>query len=178
MPMPRASHGTNRRYTQWECRCEECVQAHAAWLDENRSKQRERTRAWRAANPERLATQRAKFRNEHRAELRVKNLAYYHARMESDPEAIRKNRREWAKTPQGVIANRLARHARRGAPLDREYAEILYRDPCCMCGERPVEIDHITPIDAGGLGDWTNLAPLCRACNAKKSNRTLLASMI
>jgi 5-methylcytosine-specific restriction endonuclease McrA len=126
MTGPRVPHGSERRYSVWGCRCDECVQAHAGHLD---------------------------------------------------PESIRKQRREWAKTPKGVLANRLARHARRGAALDREYAEILYGDPCSFCGTRPVEIDHIVPVVAGGTGEWDNLAPACRSCNASKNDRPLLAFM-
>jgi 5-methylcytosine-specific restriction endonuclease McrA len=177
MTGPRVPHGSERRYSVWGCRCDECVQAHAGHLVSGRAKEVARVKAWRDANPEKHAANRTRYRTKHRGELREKNLAYYYARMESDPESIRKQRREWAKTPKGVLANRLARHARRGAALDREYAEILYGDPCSFCGTRPVEIDHIVPVVAGGTGEWDNLAPACRSCNASKNDRPLLAFM-
>jgi 5-methylcytosine-specific restriction endonuclease McrA len=175
MPMPRASHGTNGRYTRHKCRCDACCEAHEAWLDARRESDVARVRAWKQANPERARANNRRYRDKNRAAINAKNLAYYHARMESDPETIRANRRAWSKTPNGVMTNRLARHAQRGAAPDREYAEILYGDPCAYCGTRPVEIDHITPVTGSGDGHWENLTPACRSCNASKSNRTLLA---
>lgn len=174
MPKALKPCGTLAAYTRG-CRCEECRAAKAASTAKYADRNRERTREWQKANPEKFAAQRAKFREDHRKELREKALAYYHARMESDPEAVRKYRRDWAKTPKGVLANRLARHARRGASLDKDYAEILYGDPCAYCGVRPVEIDHIDPVANGGDGEWMNMTPACRSCNASKNDRTLLA---
>ena len=62
----------------------------------------------------------------------------------------------------------------------REYARILRRDPCCYCGARVerIEIDHITPIRAGGLGNWENLTPACKPCNQAKSGKTLLGFLL
>lgn len=142
---------------------------------------RVRAKAWQAANPERVKVHRAAYKARHRDRLRAENLAYYHLRMATDPEGIRKQRREWAKTEKGALANRLARHARRGAkatPEAVEYAEILLSDPCAYCGGRATELDHINPVSLDGSGDWENFSPACRACNARKHDKRLLQFLV
>lgn len=66
---------------------------------------------------------------------------------------------------------------RRGVPLTPEaidYIQIIKHDPCCYCGARPVETDHIIPVADGGSGDWDNLTPACRSCNGTKHSKSLL----
>lgn len=82
-----------------------------------------KVKAWRAAHPERVKELTARYRDKHRDERRAKALARYYEWMARDPEAIRKLRREWAKTTKGVLANRAARHARRGVPYTDEAKE-------------------------------------------------------
>ncbi|WP_406324036.1 HNH endonuclease [Streptomyces niveus] len=47
---------------------------------------------------------------------------------------------------------------------------------CTYC-DRPfglmvvLEVDHIRPMAAGGLHEWSNLAPACRECNRLKSDQ-------
>ncbi len=136
-------------------------------------KAKDRVKAWREANPEMRSANDAKYRERHREELREKSLAYYHDQMANGPEQVRARRRAWAKSPRGVMYNRLARHARRGSPTDEEAAEILYREPCAYCGGPGGEIDHIVPLSKGGTGDWSNLASACRTCNAQKGDQSL-----
>ncbi|WDM16699.1 HNH endonuclease [Streptomyces lavenduligriseus] len=33
------------------------------------------------------------------------------------------------------------------------------------------EVDHIRPLAAGGVHEWSNLAPACADCNGAKSAR-------
>lgn len=57
----------------------------------------------------------------------------------------------------------------------RAYAKLVRRDPCGACGGRvDVAADHIEPLRGRGTNTWDNLGALCRSCNAKKRNKTLL----
>lgn len=45
-----------------------------------------------------------------------------------------------------------------------------YGHLCLRCGEhKPLTVDHVIPISKGGSNDISNLQPLCRSCNARKS---------
>ena len=42
------------------------------------------------------------------------------------------------------------------------------------CGSRTeLTIDHVLPVSKGGELSWSNCVTACRACNAKKGNKTL-----
>lgn len=58
------------------------------------------------------------------------------------------------------------------------YSGALMRDPCVYCGDEARELDHITPRSGGGAGDWLNLAPVCRRCNAQKKTLDVLRFML
>ena len=44
---------------------------------------------------------------------------------------------------------------------------------CVYCGAKATEIDHIVPRAKGGTNSVYNLVASCKACNKKKSNKTL-----
>jgi 5-methylcytosine-specific restriction endonuclease McrA len=139
---------------------------------------RARVREWQTANPAKVKDNAARHREKHRARRNAESRTRYQRLMAEDPERVRKIRRDWAKTEKGIIANRLARHKRRGASVDaeaREYVAILLRDPCSYCADPAVEIDHIDPLALEGVGHWDNLTGSCRRCNAQKNDRPLLA---
>lgn len=143
-------------------------QEHA---DENRA----RAAAWQQANPERASELKAQYRERHRAEIRARSLARYYQLMAENPEKVRAWRRNWAKTKKGILANRAARSARRGAAYTAEALEWIAKleDPLCIyCGRFATEIDHLVPITRGGTGELSNLATACRRCNARKNDMT------
>ena len=53
---------------------------------------------------------------------------------------------------------------------------IFLRDQnrCMYCGSRKaeLELEHIIPRSKGGRSIWENLVAACRACNARKADRT------
>lgn len=57
--------------------------------------------------------------------------------------------------------------------------DILKRDGfrCRYCGSSPpeskLEVDHITPLSAGGIDNDNNLAAACFACNRGKYNKVV-----
>lgn len=56
------------------------------------------------------------------------------------------------------------------------YAAIAARDGnwCRGCGraDDQLHVDHLLPLSRGGNSDQSNLALLCRSCNARKSTKT------
>ena len=50
--------------------------------------------------------------------------------------------------------------------LNKEYKGM----PCAICGNPSDTIDHIVPVSYFGTNDKSNLQPMCRECNSKKSN--------
>lgn len=144
---------------------------HKAHAEEVRA----RVKAWQRANPEQRKAQRARYREKYRAEIRAKSLARYYQLMAENPEKVRAWRRSWAKTKNGILANRAARTARRGAAHTPEALEWIasLEDPIChYCGKAATEIDHLVPISRGGTGELSNLATACRRCNARKNDMT------
>jgi 5-methylcytosine-specific restriction endonuclease McrA len=61
---------------------------------------------------------------------------------------------------------RQARFSRKG---------VLVRDhyTCAYCGKYGDTIDHVWPRSLGGKSTYENCVTSCRACNHKKSNKTL-----
>jgi hypothetical protein len=47
-----------------------------------------------------------------------------------------------------------------------------YRCLCCE-NQLPLEVDHIVPVMKNGTNDISNIQPLCRSCNAKKSAKII-----
>jgi len=56
--------------------------------------------------------------------------------------------------------------------------KVIRRDrhTCAYCGDahemRVLTVDHIVPASRGGLLSWMNTVAACRACNARKADRT------
>ncbi len=134
---------------------------------------------WAKDNPERRKEQTAKYRDEHRLEIRAAANARYARLMATDPEAIRKQRRDYAKTPKGrAIWYSAQNKRRRGVPYTAESIEWIASidwstELCTYCQSPATEIDHILPITKGGDGSRQNLTPCCRTCNSRKGNRYL-----
>lgn len=62
----------------------------------------------------------------------------------------------------------------RQVPLSRK--ALFQRDSftCQYCGTKPgkLEVEHVIPRSKGGRNVWQNVTTACRACNAKKRDRT------
>lgn len=131
--------------------------------------------AWKKANPDKVRDASARDRAKHREQRRMTSLAYYYSRMASDPERMRRMQREWSKTTKGVLANRAARHRRRGVPYTDEakaWIATLVDPVCFYCGRIATEIDHVVPVSKGGTGERSNLVPACRRCNSRKGSKS------
>lgn len=58
------------------------------------------------------------------------------------------------------------------------YVWILKRDPCSYCGAPCEHIDHIVPVDAGGMLTIDNITAACAACNLRKHTASLLEFLL
>lgn len=54
-----------------------------------------------------------------------------------------------------------------------------YNNLCAYCGEKkPLTIDHVVPLDTGGLHDISNMIPACKSCNSGKQAKPLLIYLL
>lgn len=50
----------------------------------------------------------------------------------------------------------------------------LHGNKCLKCGEtNNIQIDHVIPVDKGGINDLSNYQPLCKRCNVKKGTKII-----
>jgi 5-methylcytosine-specific restriction endonuclease McrA len=85
----------------------------------------------------------------------------------SDPGAAERMRRRRA---------RLRENGQTGNVPEKVRYEVFARDGhrCLACDAKDnLEVDHITPVVAGGTHDKSNLGTLCRTCNRMKGVRLL-----
>jgi 5-methylcytosine-specific restriction endonuclease McrA len=158
---PEKEREYQRRYNEEH---REARTAHKrAWAANNRDRERKRQQRWREANPEKV---------------RDNNRRYYE---ENEDKARESSRRYHAGNPDKHAARMSRRRARKlnapqGDPVEAAaYAQILREGICEVCGSKgPIEIDHIEPLSKGGAHDWTNMAGLCKSCNASKGDKSLL----
>ena len=74
------------------------------------------------------------------------------------------------------------RRKRARTPEFREAEQIVRGDLCGCCLAHPADAqiaaDHIVPLNQGGEDSPSNLAGLCRPCNAAKGSRPLLHHLL
>ena len=76
--------------------------------------------------------------------------------------------------------SRRRRAAVRGATIEgtheelQAWCDVILSDPCSYCGEPSTSIDHVEPIDSGGVHGASNLVGACERCNKSKSTESLL----
>lgn len=89
--------------------------------------------------------------------------------------------KKYSLTERGKQSRRNAKSIRRtrentGNVTLKQWKNILnkYNNSCAFCGStKNIEQDHIIPLSKGGLHNINNIQPLCRSCNARKSNKVL-----
>ncbi len=107
---------------------------------------------------------------------------------QEDPDAKRQHRKEWAQASWWLkyqinldlrLYHREKKHRRKAkergqSPLQVPVAALRQRfnefsNCCAYCGqEGDMQMEHVEPIDKGGLHDIGNIVPACLSCNYSK----------
>ena len=122
-------------------------------------------------------------KNKDNQEFKEKRRLIHNKWYEANKEEIRIKNNESSKkyfqTKKGKQARRNLKAIRRmaekkGNITAKEWEEKLkeFNYSCASCGSKEkIEQDHIIPLSKGGKHEIKNVQPLCRSCNARKSNK-------
>jgi hypothetical protein len=58
------------------------------------------------------------------------------------------------------------------------YLDDVMLDPCVYCYGKADTYEHILARSRGGPDVWANIAPACKACNQKKSDRSIIEMLM
>lgn len=121
-------------------------------------------RLWAANNPEHAP----KYQREHRAEIKAARRTW----IENNLPSIRAQ----ACLDSGRRRARLAAAEVNDFCAEEWLAmQAMHEGRCAYCHEeKPLAMDHIVPISAGGNHTWNNIAPACKSCNSSKGNKDML----
>jgi 5-methylcytosine-specific restriction endonuclease McrA len=140
----------------------------------------EKERKWNAA-----------YYKRNRARILARNIAWNRANKarvaevskvwdKENPERRKSNGLRWQRENPDKVKAIFARHKSRkakngGSFSGGEWLSLCkhYGNRCLCCHKRkPLEADHVIPVILGGTSDISNIQPLCRSCNARKSRET------
>jgi 5-methylcytosine-specific restriction endonuclease McrA len=90
-----------------------------------------------------------------------------------------KNNSNWKGGVNKTVARRVRLRKSLGFHSLVEWGELKrqfnYMCLCCKKFEPEIKLeeDHIVPLALGGSNDISNIQPLCRSCNARKSTKNI-----
>lgn len=153
-PYCRACHA--QRYQENR---ERLLQAARKRYRANPQPHKDRAKDWAHANPERRREIIASYSRRHVEQLTAKGREW----REKHPEMVREKER------------RRREHIRqlgtRITKKDREERASMFGHRCYICGESCTGMDHVKPLNAGGLHVPANLRPCCSRCNSRKGTQ-------
>jgi 5-methylcytosine-specific restriction endonuclease McrA len=169
-PKPTGQNGLRAQCK--ECRAEYTRQ----WSANNKERKAESDRQYRKANPDKI---RAGFLDW--ASRNPEKLKQYSANwVKNNSEKSRAIKKAWDQRNPNARRDKVNRY-RAKAAKNRTFKILpfelkrIYNSPCFFCGTtQSIEADHIIARERGGDHSFGNLMPLCRSCNASKSDKTIM----
>lgn len=153
--------------------CKSCNRAKTKrWCDKYVDRVREYTRTHKEQN----AKHARKYDETHRRQRQIKHRIWY----AQNTEKARAASRLWGKrNPEKRAANynryRTRLNDNGGSYTHEQFKKLCayYQYRCLACGKRKrLTADHVIPVSKGGIGDISNIQPLCHSCNASKKDKT------
>lgn len=156
--------------------CRECSRvSQKAWYEKNRAKHLVKLREYHKKNRVKAVERAAAWAHANPDRYRANQARYY----EENKESLKQKVQEWR------VANperrKLQSHKRRKQmecdnPLTiEEWTDILNTQEghCFYCNqERPLVLEHMTPLSRGGLHTASNVVGACQPCNNRKYTKT------
>ena len=142
------------------------------WRKENKEHCRKYCKNWRKENPEKVKEQQKRKKEKLRLRYK-KDREYRFIQITKSKEWAKKNPKK-----ANFRSNRykIKRRGAIGSHTLKEWEKLkkAYKYTCLCCGKSEpkikLEADHIIPISKNGTNYIWNIQPLCRSCNASKSN--------
>lgn len=113
----------------------------------------------------------------HTFEVRMKIANSQRCRFKENPESHAMSQNGLSHTPAYRVFYQNMRRVRKlkalGSHTIQEWEALKekFQYRCANCGlEKPLTRDHIRPLIKGGADYISNIQPLCRSCNSKKSS--------
>ena len=141
----------------------EIIERTAIWAKNNPDKTMAAWKKYEANNPEKAIERTKRYQSKHRDRMREAGRRY--AKKHPD-RILAKTHKRWAKIKGGG-----------GLFTGKEWVDLKTKyDFTCLCclrkePEIKLEADHIVPLKKEGSSRIENIQPLCRECNARKSDK-------
>jgi 5-methylcytosine-specific restriction endonuclease McrA len=133
-------------------------------------------RAYRENNKEQIKAKDKKYYQKNKDKIAVRKQLW----AENNKEKTKQSKRLWEQRNPNARREKLLRYRARKANnkvfvISTKDIRNLYASNCFFCqSTNQIEADHIIPIVHGGRHSIGNLMPLCRSCNASKSNKFIM----
>lgn len=130
-----------------------------AYYQENKDAFKRRAMASYRADPTRAKARISRWNQSHREERRLYNQRTRHKNPAPYRETVRRRyaRRKGASVVRFTVAELRAKCA-------------YWGNRCWLCGGPQQAIDHVKPLNKGGLHVLANQRPICRLCNSSKGD--------
>lgn len=147
--------------------CKPCAIAIATqWAKDNKDRVNVKNRKWRADNIDKARDIERNYRRNNRSKERLR----WDMWKENNPEKYKASRQAWRSKRRSLefsVSGETSREEIQN--LNSEYCNL-----CVYCLEPATQIDHVVPLNSGGLNVIENLVPCCLKCNCSKQDTPLL----